>query len=71
MGQAEVYNVLLNNPDSWFTSQQIYDMVSQAGHNISRGTIIVNISKLYKKKDIERKHLVSNTYSYKIKEVTT
>lgn len=68
MGQADVYGILSRHTDQWLSTKQIFEIMVSEGGTISRGSIMVNLSKLYAKGDLVRKKESDNrTYVYKIR----
>ena len=66
MGQEEVYNVLAQMRGNWLTTRQVHEELVNRGVVLSPGTVTVNMSKLYKKKDVERVNTKDNMYAYRV-----
>ncbi len=62
MGQQEVYDFLLRNKGSWFTSREISDKLG-----VSIGSVTMSLKKLRKTNIIKYRNTGKrNTYQYKV-----
>ena len=51
MGQGDVYDLLKQHPNKWFTSEEIYNKIT----HISRGSLCISINRLVKGRVVDRK----------------